>query len=347
VNAEASRSAVYTALGPGDYRFVVEASAGGGQWSPRSAAVSFSIAPRFDQTPGFYILVGGVGALVAFGGYRLRVASLKAAQRQLALLVEERTRGLQQEKERAEEARHDAERQRRIAQEADALKTDILGIAAHDIKNPLQTILGLSELLAGRDDAAVAEIGRTMHRSSRRILGLIDDLLATAALEGRVELSLQRVDLARLAGRVVDDHRERAEAKRQRLELSVKPGCDALVDEDRALDVMSNLVGNAVKYCPRGARIRVELRADDGRVVFAVQDDGPGFSEDDRQRMFRRFERLSARPTGGESSTGLGLYIVKRLVELHGGHVDASSAGVGKGARFVVELPRSGPPAPR
>jgi signal transduction histidine kinase len=106
---------------------------------------------------------------------------------------------------------------------------------------------------------------------------------------------------------------------------------------------MSNLVGNAVKYCPRGARIKVETTPQDGRVTFAVADDGPGFSEDDRQRMFRRFERLSARPTGGESSTGLGLYIVKRLVELHGGRVYAESEGPGKGARFVVELRRTGP----
>lgn len=347
VEARSSRSAVYTGLRPGSYRFLVEASGGDGAWSPRPAGVSFSIAPRFDQTPWFYLLVGGLAALVAFAGYRLRITQLQDRERVLAQLVEERTRGLQEEKERAEAARHDAERQRRIAQEADALKTDILGIAAHDIKNPLQTILGLSELLAGRDDAGVAEIGRTMHRSSTRILGLIDDLLATAALEGRVELSLVRADLGRLAGRVVEEYRERAEGKRQLLELRSQPGCEALVDEDRALDVMSNLVGNAVKYSPRGAAIRVTVEGDDGRIVFAVQDDGPGLSEDDRQRMFRRFERLSARPTGGESSTGLGLYIVKRLVELLGGRVWAESEGPGKGARFVVELPRAGAALPR
>jgi len=347
VDAGAARSADYTGLRPGAYRFVVEARAGSGDWSPKRASVAFDITPRFTQTPWFFALSGGLALVAGAALYRLRIAQLEARERQLAAVVEDRTRGLQQEKERAERAHQDAERQRRIAQEADALKTDILGIAAHDIKNPLQTILGLSELLAGRADEAVADIGRTMHRSSRRILSLIDDLLATAALEGRVELSLQRMDLAALAARVVEDYRARAEGKRQRLELHAEPGCEAMLDEDRGLDVMSNLVGNAVKYCPRGASIQVVVRGDENQVAFEVRDDGPGLSEDDRARLFRRFERLSARPTGGESSTGLGLYIVKRLTELHGGRVYAESEGHGKGARFVVELPRAEAPAPR
>lgn len=344
VDAGAARSAVYTGLPPGAYRFVVEARAEGGAWSPKADSIAFAIVPRFTQTRWFYLLAGGLASLGAFAGYRLRIARLKVRERELAALVEDRTRGLQQEKERVERARQDADRQRRIAQEADALKTDVLSIAAHDIKNPLQTILGLSELLAGRPDASVAEIGTAMQRSSRRILGLIDDLLATAALEGRVELNLQPVDLGSLAARVVEDHRARAEAKHQRLELRAQPGCLALLDEDRGLDVMSNLVSNAVKYCPRGAAIEVEVRGDAKQVAFEVRDDGPGLSEDDRSRLFRRFERLSARPTGGESSTGLGLYIVKRLVELQGGQVHAESDGPSKGARFVVELPRAGAP---
>ncbi len=347
VDAGAARSAVYTGLRPGDYRFVVEALMESGARSPNPASVAFAVVPRFSQTPWFYASAGGLVALVAFSAYRLRTAQLRGRERELAALVEEHTRGLQHEKERAERARQDAERQRRIAQEADASKTDILGIAAHDIKNPLQTILGLSELLAGRADEAVAEIGRAVQRSSRRILSLIDDLLATAALEGRVELSLQRVDLGSLAAQVVEEHRARAEAKRQLLKLRAQRGCEALLDEARGLDVLSNLVSNAVKYCPRGAVIEVMVRGDEHQVAFEVRDDGPGLSEDDRARLFRRFERLSARPTGGESSTGLGLYIVKRLVELQGGRVYAESDGHGKGARFVVELPRAGAPAPR
>jgi signal transduction histidine kinase len=110
-------------------------------------------------------------------------------------------------------------------------------------------------------------------------------------------------------------------------------------DEDWLRQVLENLLGNAIKYSAERRSIWLEVRRTGDLVRLAVKDEGPGLSDDDKARVFGRFQRLSARPTGGESSTGLGLSIVRQLVERHGGRVYAESEGRGKGATFVVEVP--------
>jgi signal transduction histidine kinase len=114
-------------------------------------------------------------------------------------------------------------------------------------------------------------------------------------------------------------------------------------DADRLVEVIENLVGNAIKYSPLSSQIVVTARRADGRAVVEVKDAGPGLSEDDKRRMFGRFQRLSATPTGGESATGLGLSLAKQLAELMGGDVFAESAGPGQGARFTLSMPFAAP----
>jgi signal transduction histidine kinase len=104
-------------------------------------------------------------------------------------------------------------------------------------------------------------------------------------------------------------------------------------------EAVDNLVSNAIKYTPLGGRMELSMSVDDRGIAIRVKDEGPGLSQEDLSRLFGRFQRLSARPTGGESSTGLGLSIVKRIVELHGGTVGAESAGPGQGATFIIRLP--------
>ena len=114
-------------------------------------------------------------------------------------------------------------------------------------------------------------------------------------------------------------------------------------DADRLVEVIENLVGNAIKYSPLSSKIVVTARRDDGRAVVEVKDAGPGLSEDDKRRMFGRFQRLSATPTGGEPATGLGLSIAKQLAELMGGELSADSAGPGRGASFTLSMPFAPP----
>ena len=115
--------------------------------------------------------------------------------------------------------------------------------------------------------------------------------------------------------------------------------CPVVCDGGRVRDAVDNLLSNAIKYSPLGGRIAITLAKSDDLVVIRVTDEGAGLSEDDLKLVFGRFQRLSAKPTANEASTGLGLSIVKRIVDLHGGAVSAESAGIGQGSTFTVTLP--------
>jgi signal transduction histidine kinase len=249
-----------------------------------------------------------------------------------------------------EQAKKDAELERlknielanalKKVEEANAFKTELLGIAAHDLKNPLQVISGFSSLI---DEAAslndAKQYATLIQSSSARMLKLIKDLLETAALDsGRLDLNKIPVNLADLLRAVAEHNRPNAEKKSQTIELDLE---DDLVEIDleRMREVFENLVSNAVKYSPNGKRIVVGSRRSELGIVAFVKDEGQGLTEEDKQKLFGKFQRLSARPTGGESSTGLGLSIVKQLVELHGGKVWAESDGKDKGTTFFVALP--------
>ncbi|MCS6989494.1 MAG: tetratricopeptide repeat protein [Chloroherpetonaceae bacterium] len=251
----------------------------------------------------------------------------------------------------------ETQRLKRIAEEANAFKTELLGIAAHDLKNPLQAVMGFAQIIKERQEGLPADIVKAaefIERSAKRMHALIEDLLNSVKLEtSAMTLEKSRASLPELLRAVVEHNRPNADKKSQTIELLLEENCFAEIDSDRMREVFDNLVSNAIKYSPRGKRIVVSLRrlasdgqptqsdkpTDAGWLRVAVQDEGQGLTEQDKTKLFGKFQRLSARPTGGESSTGLGLSIVKQLVELHGGRVWAESEGAGKGATFFVELP--------
>jgi signal transduction histidine kinase len=342
IGAGDRRAAYYTGLPPGEYRFEVAGRSGGGDWSPAPASVRVTLRPRFYQTRAFYFMAVVGVVLLAVAAHRVRVGRLHERQRELARLVEERTHRLREAKELAEAAQRESDDRRRIIEEADAVKTELLGIAVHDLKNPLQSVLTASEILQLSSDRRVAEPARVVHSSALRMFGLVNDLLATAAVEGRIDLRLAPVDVGKTAREVVADYQGSAERKQQHLGLASEEVCLALADGDRTRDIIDNLVSNAVKYTPARGRIEVAVTAPSTAVRIEVRDQGPGLTDADRARLFGRFQRLSARPTGGEPSTGLGLYIVKRLTEAMGGRVWVETDGPGTGSRFVVELPKAG-----
>ncbi|MCS7013469.1 MAG: hybrid sensor histidine kinase/response regulator [Chloroherpetonaceae bacterium] len=246
----------------------------------------------------------------------------------------------------------------RVLSEANKLKTELLGIAAHDLRNPVQSILGFAELIkemakqnAGLVQAAdlqkIEHWSQRIIQSSQRMLGLIKDLLDMAALEeGQMRLRLATHDVSQIVSSVVAQNQPLARQKAQTIELSLQADCYVKADSMRLYEVVDNLLSNAIKYSPKGKTIWVSvkqhLRTDStvpNCVRISVRDEGQGLTEDDKKRLFGKFQRLSAVPTNGECSTGLGLAIVKRVVELHGGKVWAESEGKNKGSTFFVELP--------
>ena len=229
---------------------------------------------------------------------------------------------------------------------ANRFKSEILGTVAHDLKNPLGVILGraemLSELLAAKPlakDAAAAQIGH-IRDSAKRLTEMVDTLIADAMSDALdIQIRKEPIDLGALVAEVAGANRTLADRKEQTIKVGKAPEVSLLGDHDRLAEAIDNLISNAIKYSPKGAAIDVAVARRRGQASIRVKDKGPGLSREDMSRLFGRFQRLSARPTGGETSTGLGLSIAKRIVELHGGTIEAASEGQGKGAVFEILLP--------
>lgn len=254
------------------------------------------------------------------------------------LLVGQRTRRRLERQVHAET--HAA---KEAAERADRLKSRLLVIASHDLKAPLRTILRHGERLAEEpDDAtAAAQAGVALQRTGLRMFELVRDLIDVGALEeNRLVLRFAPVDLAALAADVVGEYRARAAEKNQELtfEVAAVPTPSVRGDGARLRQVIENLVDNAVKYTPLGRAVRVSVAGEGSRVRLAVTDEGPGLSADDLVRAFQPFERLSAQPTDGEASTGLGLHLAHRLVRLHHGELTVETRP-GSGSTFAFSLP--------
>lgn len=231
-------------------------------------------------------------------------------------------------------------------QRANAFKSEILGTVAHDLKNPLGVILGRTEMLtemithaASSAESINAQISH-IRDSAKRMASMVDNLI-TDAMADALDITVrpELVDVVALVNEVAATNQPLAEAKQQAIMVAAPANCLVSCDADRIREAIENLVSNAVKYSPLGGRIELLVMRTDGETQVHVKDEGAGLSPEDMGRIFERFQRLSAKPTAGESSTGLGLSIAKRIVELHGGTIHAESAGPGQGTTFTIRLP--------
>jgi signal transduction histidine kinase len=233
--------------------------------------------------------------------------------------------------------------------EVNQLKSELLAIAAHDLKNPLTAILDLVQgVLVTLDKHQQERMLYLIIEFVERMLGSIEKVLEMSEIEsGNITLNRKNVDVGQLAMLIVASYEHRAAKKSIEIREEIADNIIAFVDEDRLREIFDNLISNAIKYsypektiCVRVARCESGEKITDTPVAqISVSDEGQGFSEEEKNRLFQRFQRLSAKPTGGESSTGLGLSIVKQLVEMHGGAIWAHSDGKDKGAIFTIELP--------
>ena len=225
-------------------------------------------------------------------------------------------------------------------------KNEILGTVAHDLRNPLGVILGRAELmkeLVATEPVPVERITDQLghiRASAGQMTELVNDLISDAMMDAHnIAIRREHVDLVRMLGEIVTANRAPAEKKEQTIQLVAPAHQMWSCDPDRLREAVDNLVSNAIKYSPVGGHIELTMSLADESILIRVADEGAGLSEEDISRLFGRFQRLTARPTAGESSTGLGLSIVKRIIELHGGSVSAQSAGPGRGATFTIRLP--------
>ena len=216
------------------------------------------------------------------------------------------------------------------------------GYAAHDLRGGLGAILNLSELLI-EDLAPPADSPLMLiYEESNRLMELLSSMLEVVRIEeGRITLSKQPADLREIARTSLQTLSLSASKKQQEVDLRL-PDQPVMVfaDAPRMRQVLDNLLSNAIKFSPVGSRIVVSIEATDREAVCAVEDSGPGLSAVDFTKLFQSFQKLSAQPTSGESSVGLGLAVSKRLVELHEGSIRADNRQDAPGARFWFTLPQ-------
>lgn len=334
--------ATYTNLPAGEYTFCVRATNADGVWNARELRLRVIIIPPFWETwwfrSGVFVLLCGI----VWGGVQTRLRSIAKRNSLLKEEVQKRTRELQQSNQ---ELAWSNERLHELNNEKNA----ILGIAAHDLKTPLATMLTLTELVENdRDTLSREELYHftgLMHQSAKRMMALIKQLLNMNMIdEGKLNLSPETIEVNHIIARLIADAEALARPKNLTFHFAMPSEIYFIAADSNAyMQIIDNLLSNALKYSPLSKRIWVELSVmdfEDGEYICCcVRDEGNGLTDEDKKRLFGKFARLSARPTGGEHSTGLGLSIVKKLVEAMDGKIWCESEHR-KGAAFSVAFPR-------
>lgn len=218
----------------------------------------------------------------------------------------------------------------------------LLNTTAHDLKNPVSIMPLLADLIMANKDnpAAIDDISRQIKDAGRRMALTINELLENAmSANGGIHLRLENFDLRDLISGIVKANQALAKKKEQKLFLNENESGVIFGDHRRLTEVVDNIINNAIKYSRKNTRIEVNLQKKEDKAVVEVIDEGLGLTKDDLKNLFRRFTSLSAQPTGGEISTGLGLSMAKEVIEAHGGTIRAESEGKDKGSIFRIELP--------
>jgi signal transduction histidine kinase/DNA-binding response OmpR family regulator len=336
--AGASREASYASVPPGRYRFEARAAGPDGGWSP-AATLPVEVVPRFFETAGFRALAALLAVLAILGLIRAWDLRQRARRRQLERLVEERTGTIAAQAEKL--------------RELDDLKSQFFANVSHELRTPLTLTLGpLQDALDGRFGPLRGDLAQQIElaqRNAQRLLGLVDQLLDVARINaGRLELELRRGDLAAVVRQRVEAFLPLAE--RRGIELSLAASAErvgAWFDEVQIEKVLDNLLGNALKFTPRGGRVSVafvtspagspETPPAGGQVGVSVRDSGPGIPADQLERIFERFYQVEATARRRWPGAGIGLALARQLAGLHGGAITVESAE-GEGACFTVSL---------
>jgi signal transduction histidine kinase len=263
---------------------------------------------------------------------------LEDYSKNLETKVEQRTAELNESNRELKKAYH------RVL-ELNEEKNEFLGIAAHDLKNPLTAISAFAEIL--KEDKELPEDQRDdfldeIAKASSRMFSIVKNLLDVNAIEqGKLNTTMEEVSIKAINRELILQFKDAISKKEIKItENYSTDNYTVYADPNLTMQILQNILSNAIKFSPPNKNIYLLVResADPDIVEICIKDEGPGFTDDDKKKLFQKFARLSARPTAGEHSTGLGLSIVKKLVEMMGGTIRLKSVP-GEGAEFIISLP--------
>ena len=261
---------------------------------------------------------------------RRLIAELQRANNELEAKVRTRTRELQEKNLALEQM--------------NTVKNEFLGMAAHDLRSPIGNIQNLAEILLDHDgemsEEERAEAVTMIHNLSQGMMTLLNNLLDITTIEsGKIDLQPTPVAMRPYLRETEHYHRLLAERKKIHLVTEVADNIPLVMfDQERIRQVLSNMLSNAIKFSPMHTVVRLQVYPTPAGIEFSVLDQGQGIPSEELSKVFGAFQRTSTKPTAGEPSTGLGLSICKKIIELHGGHIGVESE-VGRGSRFFFVLP--------
>jgi signal transduction histidine kinase len=223
-------------------------------------------------------------------------------------------------------------------------KNNLIGIVAHDLKSPLNQMKGLLSIIKLTSkslDSETLNYVELMESSTNRLTDMIGKILDVEAIDSKkVNLTIEKVHLSEILTSLISRFELSAKQKNIILHKLIPDNVHVSADRVYTEQVYENLISNAIKFSPNNKNIFISLSCDNGNATGEIKDEGPGMTEEDKKKLFGKYQKLSARPTGNETSTGLGLSIVKKFVDAMGGEIWVESEA-SKGASFFVKLPLS------
>ncbi len=331
--AATRRSHYFSNLNPGTYTFRVIACNNDNIWNQTGASVSFTVEPLFIQTIYFYLIVGfsilvfGFGITYTFMKYKQRIYI--AREKELERKIQDRTSHLNEANEKLKDL--------------NKMKNELLGMAAHDLINPISTINSFADFMLTTQDCEkdkMEEFLQIVVKQTDYMTTLIRDVLDISKIEsGQVNLQKHLHDYSKFVENNIRINKILATKKN----IIIDYVCDSNIskvsfDRNKIEQVLNNLLSNAIKYSENNTSITVKVSINGNFILTQIIDEGIGIPEDDLNDVFKPFKKIIPKKAMAEQSTGLGLAIVKRIIESHGGYIGVESK-LGKGSTFYFSLP--------
>lgn len=342
INLYTDREITYVSMPPGDYTFKLITTNSDGILQEIPTEYKFHISKKFSQTSIFYVIICVLVIIVLFYFYVLRIISIKSKNERLTKIINEKTFESRQIAQQLIFANEEVHQQNLRLIEVNNDKNDFLGIVAHDLKNPLSYITNMCTIM--KENYATISYDNmidyfdTIIKSGEKMFNLIDNLLDINKIEnGKFALIYVNTDINTIVRNLIHTYQSSIANKGIILHFNETDLLVFEVDPEAFEQVVDNILSNAIKYSYKDKNIYVDIYSEDDYGYVTIKDEGDGLSEEDQKKLFKKFMKLTTRPTAGEHSTGLGLSIAKKLTNEMKGDIYCEST-LGVGSAFFIKF---------